>query len=61
VGKLKQGAGRLIRSESDRGVLVICDSRILKKSYGKIFLNSLPKMPLVGDIREVKAFFKNTA
>jgi len=61
VVTLKQGAGRLIRSESDRGVLVICDSRILKKSYGKIFLNSLPKMPLVGDIREVKAFFKNTA
>jgi len=61
VVTLKQGAGRLIRSESDRGVLVICDSRILKKSYGRIFLNSLPKMPLVGDIREVKAFFKNTA
>jgi len=60
VVTLKQGAGRLIRSESDRGVLVICDSRILKKSYGRIFLNSLPKMPLVGDIREVKAFFKNT-
>ena len=41
---LKQGAGRLIRSESDRGILVICDKRIMTKSYGRQFINSLPKM-----------------
>ncbi len=39
---LKQGAGRLIRSEEDRGMLVICDPRILNKSYGKIVRESLP-------------------
>jgi ATP-dependent DNA helicase DinG len=41
---LKQGAGRLIRGEDDKGVLVICDRRITSKSYGKLFLNSLPAM-----------------
>ncbi|MBL4659706.1 MAG: ATP-dependent DNA helicase [Alcanivoracaceae bacterium] len=41
---LKQGAGRLIRSESDRGILVICDKRIMTKAYGRQFINSLPKM-----------------
>ncbi|MCY4218529.1 MAG: ATP-dependent DNA helicase [Gammaproteobacteria bacterium] len=55
---LKQGVGRLIRSETDRGVLVICDSRILKKPYGKIFLDSLPKIPIVGDIRKIKEFYR---
>ncbi len=54
---LKQGAGRLIRSETDRGVLVICDSRILKKPYGKIFLDSLPQMPIVDNIHEIKEFY----
>ncbi len=43
---LKQGAGRLIRGESDRGVLVICDRRITSKSYGKTFLQSLPNMKI---------------
>ncbi|MCY4314188.1 MAG: ATP-dependent DNA helicase, partial [Gammaproteobacteria bacterium] len=61
VVALKQGAGRLIRSEKDRGVLVICDSRILNKPYGKQFLDSLPPMPVVRNIREVKLFFKSIA
>lgn len=39
---LKQGAGRLIRSEGDRGMLVICDPRILNKGYGKVVRDSLP-------------------
>lgn len=39
---LKQGAGRLIRSEEDRGMLVICDTRIVQKGYGKLVLDSLP-------------------
>ncbi|MDD2509756.1 MAG: helicase C-terminal domain-containing protein [Syntrophomonas sp.] len=48
VIRLKQGAGRLIRSESDRGAIVVLDSRLGKSSYSKIFLNSLPfKNPCV--------------
>ena len=61
VVTLKQGAGRLIRSEKDQGVLVICDSRILNKPYGRQFLDSLPPMPIVRNIREIKSFFKSIA
>ncbi len=43
---LKQGAGRLIRSESDTGLLVICDERLVSKSYGRKLRASLPPMPL---------------
>ena len=43
VIKLKQGFGRLIRSQSDRGKVVILDPRIRTKSYGRIFLESLPQ------------------
>jgi len=41
--KFRQGFGRLIRSQSDRGIVVILDSRVLGKSYGRRFLDSLPK------------------
>jgi ATP-dependent DNA helicase DinG len=41
---LKQGAGRLIRDEEDRGVLMICDPRLLSKPYGKRIWQSLPPM-----------------
>lgn len=41
---LKQGVGRLIRDVDDKGILVICDSRILTRHYGKYFLDSLPRM-----------------
>ena len=58
VISLKQGAGRLIRSETDKGVLVICDPRITTKSYGKLFLNSLPEMKITNDINDVFRFFK---
>ncbi|MCZ6575991.1 MAG: ATP-dependent DNA helicase [Acidiferrobacterales bacterium] len=54
---LKQGAGRLIRDEKDRGVLVLCDPRLLSRGYGRVFLNSLPAMPLTRSIDDVKAFF----
>ena len=54
---LKQGAGRLIRSESDRGVLMLCDPRLLGKSYGRVFLDSLPPLPRTRDIGDVQAFF----
>ncbi|MGE3860862.1 MAG: ATP-dependent DNA helicase [Burkholderiaceae bacterium] len=49
---LKQGAGRLIRSESDCGVLVICDERLLSKSYGKRLLQSLPPFTLGRDAEQ---------
>jgi ATP-dependent DNA helicase DinG len=44
--KFRQGAGRLIRSMEDRGLLTILDSRILQKSYGRSFLESLPPCPV---------------
>ncbi|WP_295622839.1 helicase C-terminal domain-containing protein, partial [uncultured Lamprocystis sp.] len=58
---LKQGAGRLIRGSSDRGVLVVCDPRLLRKSYGHTFLASLPPMARTRDIAEVRAFFAEPA
>ena len=54
---LKQGAGRLIRTETDRGVLVLCDPRLTQKSYGRVFLDSLPPLPRTRDIDDVRAFF----
>jgi ATP-dependent DNA helicase DinG len=55
---LKQGVGRLIRDVTDRGVLVVCDSRLVSKSYGKVFINSLPDMKRTRDMDEVTAFFE---
>ncbi|NHZ69859.1 MAG: DEAD/DEAH box helicase [Thermotogales bacterium] len=54
---LKQGVGRLIRDVDDRGVLVICDPRLVGKSYGRVFLNSLPDMKRTRDFEAVTAFF----
>ena len=54
---LKQGVGRLIRDEGDSGVVVICDPRLRSRGYGRIFLDSLPPMPITADIEEVRAFF----
>ena len=54
---LKQGAGRLIRDVHDRGVLVLGDPRLLSKSYGRVFLDSLPPMPQTRDLARVEAFF----
>jgi ATP-dependent DNA helicase DinG len=53
---LKQGAGRLIRDETDRGVLMLCDPRILTRGYGKRVLASLPPMRLTHDAEEAAAF-----
>jgi ATP-dependent DNA helicase DinG len=50
VIKLKQGFGRLIRSKTDRGIVVILDPRILSKPYGRTFLRSLPPCPQVRDV-----------
>ena len=49
VIKLKQGFGRLIRSKTDRGIVVILDPRVLTKPYGRTFLSSLPECPRVQD------------
>lgn len=57
VISLKQGAGRLIRDVHDRGVLVICDPRIRSRSYGRVFLDSLPPMKPAEGLEEVQAFF----
>jgi ATP-dependent DNA helicase DinG len=54
---LKQGAGRLIRDEADRGVLVICDPRLVSRSYGRKILSSLPPMKLVRELDDVRRFF----
>jgi ATP-dependent DNA helicase DinG len=53
---LKQGAGRLIRDENDRGVLMICDPRLITRSYGKRILGSLPPMRRTRDAAEVVRF-----
>jgi ATP-dependent DNA helicase DinG len=53
---LKQGAGRLIRTETDRGVLMICDPRLTDKPYGKRIWRSLPPMRRTRDLSEVEAF-----
>ncbi len=46
VLKFRQGVGRLIRTKSDRGIVVVLDNRVLTKRYGQAFLNSIPKCPL---------------
>ncbi|MDY0021663.1 ATP-dependent DNA helicase [Arenimonas caeni] len=54
---LKQGVGRLIRSDADRGVLVLCDPRLVSKPYGRSFLASLPPFPRTRDVEDVRRFF----
>jgi ATP-dependent DNA helicase DinG len=55
---LKQGAGRLIRDETDRGVLMICDPRLFSKGYGRRILKSLPSMKGTRELADVIAFFE---
>ncbi len=57
---LKQGVGRLIRDQQDRGVLMICDIRLRTRSYGKTFLDSLPRMPRTQKLEIVERFFEKT-
>ena len=54
---LKQGVGRLIRTETDRGVLVLCDPRLTTKSYGKVFFGSLPPFARTRELDAVRGFF----
>jgi len=55
---LKQGAGRLIRDVNDRGVLMLCDPRLITKPYGKIFIDSLPAMMKTRNQQKVEGFLK---
>jgi ATP-dependent DNA helicase DinG len=57
---LKQGAGRLIRTETDRGVLMLCDPRLIDKPYGRRIWQSLPPMKRTRDVADVIAFFAQT-
>lgn len=54
VIRFKQGFGRLIRSSADRGVVAVLDSRIMSKSYGRIFLKSIPECRVVYSLRDLK-------
>jgi len=56
---LKQGVGRLIRDVNDSGVVMIGDPRLKQKAYGRIFLNSLPSMPVTSEIKDVEHFYQD--
>jgi ATP-dependent DNA helicase DinG len=56
---LKQGVGRLIRDDGDSGVVTICDTRLLTKGYGRIFLQSLPPMRRTREVEEVRTFLRD--
>jgi ATP-dependent DNA helicase DinG len=58
---LKQGVGRLIRSEDDFGVVVICDPRMVGKGYGRVLVAALPVMNVTREIAEVTRFLRNHA
>ncbi|WP_299269313.1 ATP-dependent DNA helicase [uncultured Psychrosphaera sp.] len=58
VISLKQGVGRLIRDVTDKGVLVICDPRLVTRQYGEVFMRSLPNMKRTRDLDTVKTFLK---
>jgi ATP-dependent DNA helicase DinG len=55
--QLKQGAGRLIRDETDRGVLMLCDPRLYSRPYGRLVRASLPPMKPTRELSEVREFF----
>ncbi len=56
--RLKQGFGRLLRSQSDRGILCLLDNRIAQKAYGRLFLESLPPYRISRDLEEVRRFMQ---
>jgi ATP-dependent DNA helicase DinG len=63
VIKFKQGFGRLIRSREDRGGVLILDSRVLSRNYGRIFLRSLPDLEVVATagsdvLAQLRHFFR---
>ncbi|SAK86557.1 ATP-dependent DNA helicase [Caballeronia ptereochthonis] len=58
---LKQGAGRLIRAETDRGVLMICDTRLVEKPYGRRIWQSLPPFKRTRELEVVREFFSDAS
>ncbi len=60
IAVLRQGVGRLIRSNDDRGVIAILDSRIYRKAWGRAVAANLPKAPKTEDLADVRAFFART-
>ncbi|MBQ4810630.1 ATP-dependent DNA helicase [Pseudoalteromonas luteoviolacea] len=56
---LKQGVGRLIRDQSDKGVLIICDNRLVTRKYGETFIKSLPNMTRTRDLDKALNFLEN--
>ena len=58
---LKQGVGRLIRDNTDRGVLIIADPRLTSREYGQRILASLPKLTKTRDIKNVLKFIRELA
>ncbi|MCL2911098.1 ATP-dependent DNA helicase [Shewanella aquimarina] len=58
VISLNQGVGRLIRDEKDRGVLILCDNRIVNRPYGQAFINSLPHMHRTRDLYRAVSFLQ---
>ena len=56
---LKQGVGRLIRDITDRGVVIICDNRLVMRNYGETFLRSLPNSSRTRDLNKVIQFLQN--
>ncbi|HEY0427418.1 MAG TPA: helicase C-terminal domain-containing protein [Pyrinomonadaceae bacterium] len=56
---LKQGIGRLIRSKTDKGVIALLDTRLRTKSYGRDFLNSLPRTRITSDLKDVAQIFED--
>jgi len=61
VLRLRQGFGRLIRTKRDRGAVCLLDSRIANKSYGTLFLSSLPECPVTYELSELKRFFSSNS
>ncbi|OHU85446.1 ATP-dependent helicase [Pseudoalteromonas amylolytica] len=59
VISLKQGVGRLIRDKSDKGVLIICDNRLVTRKYGQTFLKSLPAMKRTRSLETATTFLEN--
>lgn len=57
---LKQGVGRLIRDTDDRGVMVICDNRLVMRPYGEVFINSLPPTPRTRSLDRAIEFLQKT-
>ena len=58
---LKQGFGRLIRHRNDRGIVAILDRRLLERSYGRVFLNTLPRTRRTRDLDIVRRWWEREA